>query len=108
MNRKGEKVAVFTFNEIPDQRKWSEDRFIEAANILKGFSHDKLLRIIGCCSMSRPVFMITEPITWILHKILQLDMGQSLEFHNLVGIASQVSSLICKISSLHLETNINS
>ncbi|XP_056000361.1 uncharacterized protein LOC125657197 isoform X4 [Ostrea edulis] len=99
VNRNGEKVTVFTFNEIPNAKRWSEDSFIEAANILNGLSHENILGIIGCCSTSKPVFMVTEPVRWILHHILKLDMGQSLKLFDLVEIATQIANGMKYLSS---------
>ncbi|XP_043566389.1 tyrosine-protein kinase SRK3-like isoform X2 [Chiloscyllium plagiosum] len=69
-----------------------EDEFVKEIQIMKNFSHPKLIQLLAVCSIEEPVYIVTELLTkGNLREYLRGDEGASLTTTHHVYIASQVA-----------------
>jgi len=70
----------------------SPEAFLEEAKIMHRLRHRKLVQLMGVCTKSEPLYIITElMINGALLDYLHKDEGNSLNLPILLDMASQVS-----------------
>ncbi|XP_048406253.1 tyrosine-protein kinase Srms [Stegostoma tigrinum] len=69
-----------------------EDEFIKEVQVMKNFSHPKIIQLLAICSVEEPVYIVTELLTkGNLREYLRGDEGTSLTTTHHLYIASQVA-----------------
>ncbi|XP_012556886.2 tyrosine-protein kinase SRK2 [Hydra vulgaris] len=86
-----------------DNCKMKETKFLKEANNMKELSHKNLIHCYGVCYFDSYVYIVLElALHGALHKFLQTSTGQNLTLHDLVHIATQISSGMTHLSHIRL------
>ena len=80
-------VAVKTLK--PGQM--STEAFLEEAKIMHKLRHRKLVQLMGVCTVSEPIFIITElMVNGALLDYLRRDEGRTIRLQDMIDMAAQV------------------
>lgn len=90
-------VAVKTLK----QGSMTKEAFLEEAKIMNRLRHRKLVMLLGVCTASEPIYIITELMSnGALLDYLRQDSGRTLNISIIIDMAAQVGDLH-NISCLH-------
>lgn len=69
----------------------SADAFLEEAKIMHRLRHRKLVQLMGVCTSSEPIYIITElMVHGALLDYLRKDEGKSIRLKDMIDMAAQV------------------
>jgi len=92
------KVAVKTLK--PNTMK--VEAFLEEANLMKRVQHKHLVRLYAICSKGEPIYIITElAAKGCLLKFLREGEGRKFEFHQLMGMTSDIADAMVYLENLN-------
>ena len=94
-------VAVKTMKE----GQMSTDAFLDEAKIMHKLSHRKLVQLMGVCTQSEPLYIITElMVNGALLDYLRKDQ-HAVQLMDLVDMAAQVRSIVDMLLQLMIIAN---
>lgn len=92
----GEMVAVKTF--FPESM--TSRKFLEEAEVMKRLTHEHLVPLVGVCTATSPIYIVSELLTFgSLLIYLRQDAGVSLNLHDLLQYAVQVADAMSYIEA---------
>ena len=92
-------VAVKTLR----QGTMSPEAFLEEAKIMHRLRHRKLVQLMGVCTLSQPIYIITElMVNGALLDYLRKDEGRSIKLQTLIDMAAQVWLYVLRMFNFDL------
>ena len=76
----------------------SPDAFLDEAKIMHKLRHRKLVQLMGVCTTSDPIYIITElMVNGSLLDYLRRDEGRVIKLPTLIDMAAQVRLFLCSL-----------
>jgi len=101
----GQPVAIKVLQRHDASESQTEDEFLDETTAMIGLRHDNIVRLVGVCSISRPLLIVTEhcfsgTLKDHLRTTTTLSQQASSRRAQLLDIVMQVTSAVAYLASL--------